>query len=281
MQERRSDESSASTLCRRCAFLFSSISQTTFVCTCYTCCKNFSALLNVFKLPCSKSGDEMVHSQQNTPVSTVEQVSHQEVDLCTGNNSYIKSELPSTDRPTDEFELSTANLGSSPQELKQVFEEESANLHCSSMCTGRQRLLFPPSYQSSVTFQPHSFSDLQLLMPNHLPGFLHIHRWCQNSRKLGAPEAPKSGEEYSDMDRGSWQCMFRNNDAPEYFDAPSIQERSKRPGEMHELVLNNRTIMFSHRPTCTTTIHCYIYTELSALERRELYIKPFYSLAPE
>ena len=129
------------------------------------------------------------------------------------------------------------------------------------MCTGRQRLPF-------LTFQPHSFSDLQLLVPNHL-------------RKLGVPEAPETGEEYSDMDRGSWQYMFRNNDAPEEFCVSSIQETLQRPGQMHELVLNNHTIMFSHRPTCTTTKHCYIYTKLSALERRELYIKPFYSLATE
>ena len=241
-------------------------------------------LYNVFNLPCSKPGDEIVHSQQNTQVSVVttghnkiEQVSDQEVDLRTGNHSHIESELPSTDRPTDEFELSTTNLGSM-QELKQIFEEESATLHCNSMCTGRQRLLFSPSYQTSLTFQPHSFSDLQQLAPNHLPG---SHRRCQNSRKLGAPDAPKTNEEYSDMDCGLWQCMFRNNDAPEDFYASSIQETLERPGQMQELVLNNHTITFSHRPTCTTTRHCYIYTELSALERRELYIKPFFSLAPE
>ena len=225
----------------------------------------------------------MVYSQQNTQVSVVttgcnniEQVSDQEVVLHAGNNSYNTSELPSTERPTDE--LSTANLGSSPQEHKQVFEEENASLHCSSMCTGRQCLPFPPSYQTSLTFQPHSFSDLQQLVPNRLPG---SHRRCQNSRKLGAPAVPKTGEEYSDMDRGSWQYMFRNSDTPEEFCASSIQETLQRPGQMQELVLNNHTITFSHRPTCTTTKHCYIYTELSALERRELHVKPFFSLAPE
>ena len=235
-------------------------------------------LYNVFNLPCSKLGDEMVVT---TGRNKIEQVSHQEVDLCTGNHSHIQRELPSTDRPINiTHELSIANLGSSTQELKQVFEEESARLHCSSMRTGRQCLPFPPSYQTCLTFQPHSFSDLQLLMPNHLPGSLHIHHRCQNSRKLGAPEAPKTGEEYSDMDRGSWQYVFRNNDAPEDFCASSIQETLQKPEQMHELVLNNHT-KFSQKATCTTTKHCYIYTELSALERRELYIKPFFSLAPE
>ena len=200
----------------------------------------------------------------------IEQVSHQEVDLCTGNHSHIQRELPSTDGPINiTHELSIANLGSSTQELKQVFEKESARLHCSSMCTGRQCLPFPPSYQTCLTFQPHSFSNRQLLMPNHPSGSLHIHR------KVGAPEAPKTGEEYSDTDRGSWQYMFWNNDAPEDFCASSIQETLQKPERMHELVLNNHT-KFSQKATCTT-----IYTELSALERRELYIKPFFSLAPE
>ena len=82
---------------------------------------------SILYLPCR---DEMVYSQQNTQVGVVttgrkniEQVSDHEADLRAGNHFHTQRELLSTERPT--HELSTANIGSSTQELQQVFEEES------------------------------------------------------------------------------------------------------------------------------------------------------------
>ena len=116
----------------------------------------------------------------------------------------------------------------------------------------------------------------QLPMLNNIPDFVY----CNSDHHLEVSqmlvnEGNSAAIElfYADMERG-----------PLYFNEcktsceHSIQETFHRPGRQ-ELVLNH-SITFcscSHRYKGTH----YTLTELSALERPELYIKPFIALAPE
>ena len=226
---------------------------------------------------------EPISADQGVDVHTHEQ-------MITGNHLSVQSELPSDelsdDRPiniTDEFKISTATSSGSPcSNPKQVFEEESANTHYSILCAGQQRLALPPTYQPSKS-PYHSFSDLQLLIPNHLPDSAPIHHRHQNSRK---EVAPKTGEESwwcTDLNRGSWHYMLRNDETHKQFYEDGIQETLHRPRQQ-ELVCHMHTITFwqcSQICTTASTVSCYRYPEIGAFERRELYVKPFYSLAPE
>lgn len=139
--------------------------------------------------------------------------------------------------------------------LKQI----STNTQCSKICTGWQHLPLPTTYQP---YHMNQSSDLQLQMPTSLHSKL----------------AQLEQKDYSaDFDRGLWS--FNDENSPKELCVCSTQE-TQRPGPQ-ELVLNsNNSIKFWNYPatfTCETasTVH-----ELTAFERKDLYIKPFYSVQP-
>ena len=221
----------------------------------------------------SLSGSKEITTDESVAVYTNE---HQvitkysgEVEHCSAN-SEISSEKPIN--ITDG--LSPVASESPHTNSEQVVGQEMTNPRCNEML---QPLPLPPTYHAHSI--QNSQYHLQLPMLNNTPDFV----CCNSDHHLEVPQMlineNKSGIElfYADMERGP--LYYNSHYGCKTLCEHSIQETFHRPG-YQELV-------FSHSITfCQSSQHGYksthyTFTELSALERPELYIKPFIALAPE
>ena len=225
--------------------------------------------------PPSHSLTKQITTDEGVAVYTDE---HQ---IITGDHSYsVKEEHYSanSERPiniTDEISSTTSPHANS----EQVIRQEVTNPQCSRICTGLQRLPLPLTYHSSHKSQSHPVNhDLVQLLILQDPKYR-----CQ---QLEVPQVPQPSisdgelnEEsccYADMERGPFykRAHYVSKTICEH----SIQETLQRPGNQ-ELVLSHSITFYqsSHRYKSPQ----YTHTQLSALERPELYIKPFIVLEPE
>lgn len=220
---------------------------------------------------CSKT-DKMEYSQETTKA--------QSEGYCTGLDEHkitihpphiltsVSKDLHSVENrwTTEQLALESDRSNSPHTGVNLVLEEVCENREGSVMCTGWQLLSFSPAYQPSSMVYCHSYP---LKKQNHI---LHLN---QNRSQLQAPnheETPSSAS----LERGSWL----NSVAPNYKDyyECSVQETSQRSGKQ-ELVIPNHSVKFWQCSRAyTTTSSNYAHAEL---ERPELLIKPFSSLAPE
>ena len=158
---------------------------------------------------------------------------------------------------------------------EQVIRQEMTTPQCSKLCTGLQSLPLPPTYLSVYNSHPvnHGLVQLPILQDFEYRDY--------SGRQLEVPQALKSEAKLSeescynvDMQRGP--LYYKSHYVSKTF--CSIQETFHRPGNQ-ELVLSHSITFYqsSHRYKSTH----YTHTEYSALQRPELYIKPFIALVPE
>jgi hypothetical protein len=198
--------------------------------------------------------------------------------IITGDHSYsVKEEHYSanSERPiniTDEISSATSPHANS----EQVIRQEVTHPQFSKVCTGLQPLPLPPTYHSIHSSQPLSTKNdhLQLPMLNNLPDFECSDQTLKQVSQVLISESERSEEPcyYADMQRGPLYMS-------KTFYQHSIQETFQRPVGNQELVLSH-SITFYQSSHTHKSLH-YMHTERSALERTELYIKPFIVLAPE
>ena len=216
----------------------------------YIGCHNKSSVLQSISSSKQNTADEGVAVCLNEhQVTTGDHSCSFDVEQCSANSEF------SNERPiniTDEISPTT----SSHVDSEQVIRQEWTNLQCSKICTGLQPLPLPPTYHSQ-------------------------YRYC-SGRQFEAPQASNSKGKwredswnYTDMERGPF---YWSHYVSKTFCQHSIPETFQRPGNQ-ELVLSH-SIMFYQSSHTHKSLH-YTYTELSAFERPELYIKPFIVLAPE
>ena len=223
--------------------------------------------------PLSHSSTKQITTDEGVAVYTDE---HQ---IITGDHSCVKEghRSANSERPiniTDGISSATSPHANS----EQVIRQEVTDPQCGRICTGLQHLPLPPTYHSSHKSQSHSVNHdlVQLILQD--PKYR-----CQQFEVPQVPQPSVSEGElneesccYVDMERGPF--YKRRHYVSKTICEHSIQETLQRPGNQ-ELVLSY-SIMFyqsSHRYKSPQ----YIHTQLSALERPELYIKPFIVLEPE
>ena len=136
------------------------------------------------------------------------------------------------------------------------------------MCTGWQPLTLSPIYHTAtmVYYRPYSLQQQQSIPSD------------QNKRQLQAPESEEESQSFATLE--FWPCYsMNNNDAPKEFleCRYSIQETSQRLGKQ-ELVFPNHSVNYWQPSHPFTTTNTYTSAEM---ERRQLLIKPFYSLVPD
>ena len=192
-----------------------------------------------------------------------------EEEQCSANSEF-SNERPITDEISPAPSLHTNS--------EQVIRQEVTNARCSKLCTGLEPLPHPPTYLSIMSSQSHSVNhDLtQPPMVKSLPDSkCSDHGGTQLELSLASKSEGKRTKEslyYTDMERGPFYYTIH------YVSMvfSGTQETFHRPGNQ-ELV-QSCPYKCSHKYNNSTQ---YTHTELSALERPELYIKPFTVLVPD
>ena len=159
-----------------------------------------------------------------------------------------------------------------------VIRQEVGHPRCSKICTGLQPLL-PPTYHS---IQSHFAENdvVKLLILNHLRDFECSDcsgKQLKTSHVTISESRSREESWYSvDIQRGPF--YYRSHYMSKTFCECSVQETFQRQGK-HELVVSHS--ITSYQSFKRHKSQHYIQMQHSALERLELYIKPFIVLAPE
>ena len=189
-----------------------------------------------------------------------------EEEQCSANSEF-SNERPITDEISPAPSLHTNS--------EQVIRQEVTNAQCSKLCTGLEPLPLPPTNLSIMSSQSHSVNH-DLTQPLMLPDSKcsdHGGTRLQLSH-ASKSEGRRTNESlyYTDMERGPF--YYTSHYVSMVFSG--TQETFHRPGNQ-ELVQSS-PYKYSHRYNNSTQ---YTHTEPSALERPELYIKPFTVLVPD
>ena len=188
-------------------------------------------------------------------------------------NSELSGERPIN--ITDEIPL----VASPHANSEQIIGQEVTHPRFGKICTGLQPLPLPPTYHSIHSSQPLSAKNDHLQLPMlhnyNLPDFECSDHTLKQVSQVLISESERSEEPcyYADMQRGPLYYMSKT------FYQHSIQETFQRPAGNQELV-SSHSITFYQSSHTHKSLHC-THTERSALERTELYIKPFIVRAPE
>ena len=197
-----------------------------------------------------------------------------EVEQCSANGDF------SDERPiniTDEIPL----VASPHANSEQVIRQEVTHPQFSKICTGLQPLPLPPTYHSIHNSQSlchcGNNNNFQLPMLSNIPDFeCRDHQLEVRQALIREGKRCEDSCYYPDLQRGPF--YYKSHYVSQTFCGYCIQETFQRLRN-HELVLSNSSTFCQsfHRHKSTH----YMHTQLSALEKPELYIKPFIILAPD
>ena len=225
----------------------------------------------------SLNGSKKITADEGVAVYTTEHI------VVSGNFSCSVEDEQSS--ANDEFSNERPiNIISPHTNSEQVIRQEVTTPQCSNIiCSGLQPLPLPPTYLSIKSLRSHSInhdpSKLPMLKGLQYPECSHC-----SGKQLDIPQTLKSEGTwtkkswcYADMERGP--LYYANHYVSKAFSGFGIEETVHRPGNQ-ELVLSCPFTLSkcSHRHNHSTQ---YTRTERSALDRPELYIKPFTVLVPD
>ena len=250
-------------------------------------CSEPSFLVGLVSGESQKSGTPLKNTSKQVTTDGVPVDNDEHQIICGGDiehfsasshDSSDKKPISTTDGVYSSQTTSTASVHTNSE---QVIQQEWSNPCCSRICTGLQHLPLPATYQprnnSLLFFVDHNVSMLKLLPLSISDTEYEQHRCNDDQQVIQLPKgAEKPPEEL-------WQCASMERGPLYYtkihiFQRCGIQETQQWSGNQQP-VFNNSTKFWQCSNTSKNTYNTH--TERCALERPELYTKPFIALMPE